>query len=717
MILILKKLKRIISVVRHMGFFWLIRRVWYEFRLKSGLLSLKMPLYPWADVKLQEYFKDLPDALISDPCFFRVPFNFFVAKDELLAFDVGGVSSLLEANDVLNNRFTLFSKCTVDLGSFWSWHANPCENVESYPKVHWTMIEDSKFGDIKNVWELGRFSFVYVLIRAYLRTENEIYIEKFWLFWEDWIKNNSPNEGVHWKCGQEISIRLMSCIAAISVFYKSHHSTPSRIKSFLKFIVVSADRIENNIHYAVQQKNNHGVGEAIALWTVGVLFPTCFYASKWKRKGNRILEQLALELIYEDGSYAQHSINYTRVVLQYYLWMFVIARRLSIEINHHLKSKLRLAYQFLYQLHNAKNGRLPNYGVNDGSLIYHLSNCDFMDYRPILQCWHYYFTGDRCFQVGMWDEELLFFFGPEARNANFQKLALKDLSAAIGGYYLLRNNAESFLFIRCNKKFIHRPSQSDQLHVDIWWKGFNIAIDPGTYSYHSKPPWEDALSLSRFHNTVIVDHHDQMDKFGKFMWASWSSGQVIYDGFSNGIRYWVGAQTSYERLSDPVHHRRAIIDLGDEQWLVLDYLDATQPHDYTLHWLLNDFPFKWDKESNKIELYVLDEIYIVWVGSSSALISNLIRADETGADGWQSRYYQHKMPAISLFFSGVDKKILFWTAFGAKIKDIKLFQNELMVITSCDTFKISMSFSKDKIVENIIVEKHSTECYSSELVC
>ena len=33
----------------------------------------------------------------------------------------------------------------------------------------------------------------------------------------------------------------------------------------------------------------------------------------------------------------------------------------------------------------------------------------------------------------------------------------------------------------------------DQLHLDLWWRGLNIAQDAGTYLYNADPPWDNPL--------------------------------------------------------------------------------------------------------------------------------------------------------------------------------------------------------------------------------
>ncbi len=78
-------------------------------------------------------------------------------------------------------------------------------------------------------------------------------------------------------------------------------------------IAVSGERIEANIYYALSQQNNHGISEGMGLWTIGLLFPEFQQAERWRQRGMEILETQGQELIYNDGSYAQHSFNYQRL--------------------------------------------------------------------------------------------------------------------------------------------------------------------------------------------------------------------------------------------------------------------------------------------------------------------------------------------------------------------------------------------------------------------
>src|SRR5262249_2057655 len=153
------------------------------------------------------------------------------------------------------------------------------------------------------------------------------------------------------------------------------------------------------------------------------------------------------------------------------------------------------------------------------------------------------------------DEDLLWLFGPDSLNVPVIAPERTAVAAAEGGYYTLRG-AETFVMTRC-ARLRHRPAQPDMLHVDGWWRGHHIAIDPGTFSYGDQNPVDQALVRTAAHNTVAVDGRDQMERFGKFLWFPWVRGHVLRLPEANSpFPIWEGEHDGYARAG--VHYRRAI---------------------------------------------------------------------------------------------------------------------------------------------------------------
>lgn len=710
------KIKKNFFLVRDFGFIWVVFRIFYELKRRTGIFNFKMPCRSWDEIHLKKYTIDGFYVHDSSKNFHRghseltniQKLAFYVANNTFRSFDSEDSMTEAKANDIMSGYFVLFSCKKIKILYPICWHQNPFNIQIQIPLRHWGQISEVDFCDIKLIWELARFGFAYTLARAYVRTHDESYARSFWELLESWLENNPPNVGLHWKCGQEISVRVMACCFAFSVFQHSSETTVKRVNLFVKMMAVSAERIEANILYAVRQQNNHGVGEALGLWMIGILFPELSQAKRWSHKGLRILERLADDLIYSDGAYCQHSTNYTRVVLQYYIWMFVLARRVNIKINAKLNSQLHKAFLFLYQLHEPSNGRVPNYGPNDGAMVLPLNNCDYLDYRPILQAWHYYFYNERCFESGPWDEDLVWLFGADALSSKISSLPLTNLNADVGGYYTFRT-PESWAFIRC-VNFKHRPSHADQLHIDLWWRGLNIALDAGTYSYNAPPPWDRGFANAEFHNTVTVDGHDQMEKVGPFLWTPWSSGEVKQKKYTDNIDYWEGVHTGYCRMKYPTLHRRALIRLGKEHWLIFDYLESLVAHNYDLHFLLNDFPYQWDPQTGCLNLQVEEANYLVQIGANQPLIYSITYGDINSSLGWQSLYYNEKIPAISLNASAHAKKVVFWTVFGPDIEVAQLNGEEFFLKFKDNSIRVVVPCSPSSIVTSINICGEIVDC-------
>jgi hypothetical protein len=55
----------------------------------------------------------------------------------------------------------------------------------------------------------------------------------------------------------------------------------------------------------------------------------------------------------------------------------------------------------------------------------------------------------------------------------------------------------------------------------------NIAQDSGTYLYNAEPPWNNIFTSTLLHNTVTINHQEQMQRAGKFLYLHWAQGQLL----------------------------------------------------------------------------------------------------------------------------------------------------------------------------------------------
>ncbi len=688
--------KYTVDLIKYFGFKWLIYRIAYSVQKRFGWLELKLPSYNWSEKKFPYFIKAGYPKRLREYFLYRkydAPRFFFSVNDkvEYKKFfknwdDSTGINPQNLVKDLLNGKYLFFGKLSLEVGYPPNWFKNAITSDEFPARKHWSRISDFEFGDIRVVWELNRFGFVYWLVRSYWRTDDESYARIFWELVEDWREKNPPYRGPNWKCGQEVTFRLMAWIFGLYGFLDSSYTTPERIISLAQMIWASGVRIEKNIHYALNQKNNHGISEATGLWTIGLLFPEFRFAEKWREIGKILLEKQGEELIYNDGGFSQYSSNYHRVMLHDYLWAVRLGELNGEYFSKSLVDKIAKAGNFIYQIQD-ENGEVPMYGQNDGSLIFQTNNCNHRDFRPIVQSISVLTERKRMFHEGPWDEDILWFFGPKSLDLPLKKGKKVDFIAKDAGCSVIRGS-EGFAFVRCGN-YKHRPSHADMLHVDIWWKGVNIAKDPGTFSYNFKSPWNNPFAHTIYHNTVTVDDMDQMQRIGKFLWLPWVYGEItnIRSFDHSDTVYWEGKHNGYLRLADPVIHRRGVLKICGETWLIIDHLRGSQKHKFRLHWLLSDFPHKWIEGEGKLMIKTPYGPYYVNVTANHLpLKGSLVRSDEKSPRGWIAPFYSYREPGLSLALEIYDYTSYFITIFSPFPVKVYLFDDEIQL--SSDNWKL-----------------------------
>lgn len=683
----LTKFRTLASLFLELGPRWSAFRLAYAFRLRSGLIRLQTPQYKWDDRPLEHW---LQAAIPSDSDSYaswrksNAPKFFF---DNISGGRVAeGVSRppVEEANRLLNGELKYFSHEYHQTGFPPVWHDGG--------QKHWSQISDdyviarrtdgrvakrietqsdeaiSNY-DIKFIWEPNRFAFVYTLVRAYALTNDEKYPQAFWQLIQNWADANPPNTGANWKDGQEIALRLMAWTFGFYAFIHSPSTTNQQISQFTQLVAAQAERIHANIGYAISTRSNHTISEAFGLWMVGLLFPELKEAEKYFNLGKRLLEEEAAKQIFPDGSYAMYSLNYHRFTLHLYLYAIQLGKLNQSPFSNHLISALSNSITFLSHLIDPASGHMPVYGSNDGALVLPLNNCDFTDYRPLLQLGSVITTGKPIFESGDWDEDVFWLCGIESlsQRERVSEGRVRE-SFPHGGTYILRNT-NSRAILRCTH-FTSRPSHADQLHMDLWMHGHNIAIDAGTYLYSGEDIWRNGLARTSVHNTVTVDGADQMTLVSRFTWTNWPKGKLL----KQTENLWQGEHDGYK----PIRHKRTVMALEGDRWLVIDDLEANEPHHYALHWLLNDAPFIENK--NSLHLKYEANTYKIQTGLLNGEGKfSIVRADPNSTRGWRSRYYGHKEPAISLLLEVHQPAARFWTFFGFEDDEGEMSKSALSI--------------------------------------
>ena len=515
---------------------------------------------------------------------------------------------------------------------------------------HWTLLEKTPSeDDIKFVWEPARFGWAITLARAYAFSGDPAYAQVFWEKTLQFLSAHPPNLGRQWQSAQEVAIRVLVWVFCDRVFTAAPSSIVENRKRLWQGIAEHAARIPSTLVYARSQNNNHLLSEAAGLYAAGVYLPSHPQSREWRKLGWRWLNWGFQHQINEFGTYVQHSVNYHRLMLQLALFVDQL-RRESGDVDWPIETLLPLAAatRWLWGLTDPETGRTPNLGANDGAYLFPLSAQPWGDFRPIVCAAARGFLDQDVYDQPYLDEMAEWFkLGASSTIASKQPQA-PDMLRVDSGH--------GRAFLRA-AQFFDRPSHADQLHVDLWWRGVNIAPDAGTYRYSAHPPWGNALASSKVHNTLVLDGQEQMTPAGRFLWLDWAQSEVLaYELDAEGQLAWVQAEhDGFCKLGARHQRKLAAIEGG---WQVTDtVLPYGEPndkiHEVRLTWLLPDWDWSFDANVN---LHLAGPNFSLKLRIEGGDHINLVRAGETlhgniTAEpiwGWYSPTYTLKTPALML---------------------------------------------------------------------
>ncbi|TFH20828.1 MAG: heparinase [Bacteroidia bacterium] len=475
---------------------------------------------------------------------------------------------LQQADDIMGGLLPYYSHHWMQQSTPPNWFLNPFNGKECQETgSHWTQISDfnGELGDIKNVWEASRFSWLGILARAFAVSGKRVYLDTLNLWLSDWMEKNPVNQGPNWKCGQEASYRVFALLNAANILDQAE--APSGL--LMAMIRLHLERIYLNIEYAFAQRNNHATSEAAALfvggnWLLKVLASDQQEVRIYAKKGRKALERLVRVLSYEDGSFTQHSVVYHRLFLDTLSTVVFWTRKLVLqEFTPEFYAQAQKAWNWLYALSDA-SGNSPNLGSNDGTLLQSNHSCDYRDFRPSLQLASVLLHGIPAFAKGSYNEALNWY---GIKNYPDNKEALNKLSQVFKSGYVIMNGGASWALLRF-PFYKFRPAHNDALHFDLWAEGKNLLFDSGSYSYNPEPGSKvPDLKSVHAHNTLSFDHMEQMPRLGRFLLGKWlrphSVGQIV--SFAEHSGSWEG---SYKDAFGNMHLRR--ITWNDRQWEILD---------------------------------------------------------------------------------------------------------------------------------------------------
>jgi asparagine synthase (glutamine-hydrolysing) len=636
---------------RELGVDGTIFRVSWEMKQRSGISALlERPAPKWDGAAGNGH------VAAATAKFDRLPFGDPEAvatamRARLSAVDIFRLQEV--ATDAAHGRILAFGRTVADYGRPIDWHVNPTNGRRWTPTSHWSksLREEATVGDVKLTWEAARFPQAYQLVRAaaFVPELRAAFAGTLTGQIEAFVEQNPFGRGVHWNSGQEIVFRLMAWVFGLHVLQRMGQETGTLPLTVARAVFEGALHVERHLDYAHKAVyNNHLLSEAFGLYLAARLWPDTPEAARWQKRGLCILEEEAERQCYPDGGYIQQSHNYHRVAMQIYLWAWSFYRAVGQEPPGVWRRAMERSLDFLVAHQNPADGRLPNYGANDGALPSVLSTCNFSDFRPVLQALSVATRGERIYEPGPWDETTAWLLGAEALEVPLHTPERKSVSFAHTGFHVLRgHDPETFAAFRCGT-VLDRFSQVDMLHLDVWWRGLNVLVDGGSYLYNGPEMWHSHFLRTASHNTVEVDGRDQMLHYRRFKNLYWTRAKLLKFEDAGDYAVCSGEHYGYQRHPGRCVHRRSVLFVKDELWVVVDHISGGGTHAARLHWLCGDFAY--DETDGGLTLGTPkgDFSLTVFDERGRTMAGDVVAGREKSPRGWLSRYYGEKQPVPSL---------------------------------------------------------------------
>ncbi|HZI17556.1 MAG TPA: alginate lyase family protein [Pyrinomonadaceae bacterium] len=510
------------------------------------------------------------------------------------------------ADEITAGRFRLLGHEGLRFGDGPApdWHLEPLAGRRA-PLAHWSRVEylnPEVAGDKKVVWELNRHQHFLTLGRAYFLTGDERYAATFAAHLRSWAAANPPKVGINWASSLEAAFRSISWLWALHFFRESERLTPDLFTLAAGLLRAHARHVETYLS-TYFSPNTHLTGEALGLYYVGTLLPELRDARRWRETGLRVLAAELERQVRPDGTYFEQASYYQRYTADFCLHLLALAARNEDGGRGESSSAVarRLEPLLDHLMHVTRpDGRATLYGDDDGGRLAPLDSRPADDFRPALSTGAVLAgRGDYKFVAGELAEETFWLLGPEGAS-RFDQLEAREpaeMSRAFpdGGVYVMRDGwgaGASYMLVDCGPHgaLSCGHSHADALSFELVARGRALVVDPGTYTYTGSAAERDRFRSTAAHNTLVLDGRPSSEPAGPFSWHAVARARARAWISRPRFDYFEGEHDGYERPPAPATHRRAVLFLKGDYFVVRDHVDGEGAHRAELRFQLAPGP-------------------------------------------------------------------------------------------------------------------------------
>ncbi len=441
--------------------------------------------------------------------------------------------------------------------------------------VDWTHQPD---GNTDWRWDLNRHFYFVTLGQALWYTGEARYAAACAELLADWLSANPADEAhPNWSDPFEVACRITTWLWAYHLLLAADALTPAAHALFLRGLWMHGAYLDACLELHVP--NNHLLLEVKALAMLGLLLPEFAASERWRARGLALLEREVRRQTCADGAHAERVPHYHRLVAGELLELARLLDMNAAPVPAALAE--RLPQLAAFELHLQRpDGRLPLFGDSahgDPHIRFQVAEAAaaWLGRAELKR------PGARLEAMTVW------LVGTEgARRWEALPAAAPAPSRLFreGGYAVLRTGwqaAGRYLALDCGPfgyPLAAGHGHADALSVEVFADGQPRLVDSGVYSYHLGRRWRQWFRGTRAHNTVVVDGQDQSELLDEG--RVWRPARVTVRAWASGERLdWIDAEhDGYQRLPGRVRHRRRVVFVKPDYWLIVDDLAGAGRH-------------------------------------------------------------------------------------------------------------------------------------------
>jgi hypothetical protein len=496
---------------------------------------------------------------------------------------------VLEADEICRHRFRLLGYDDLDYGPQIDWHLDRAHGKRA-PIKPWfkiNFLDFNEVGDHKVIWELNRHQHLVTLAKAWLLTHDERYTSELKTQWYSWQQANPYPIGINWASSLEVAFRSLSWLWALSLLSVCPALDERFRSDMIRALALNGRHIERNLS-TYFSPNTHLLGEAVALFFIGIMCPEIAAADRWRNDGWRIVLREARRQIRADGVYFEQSLYYHVYASDFFLHARILAGQNGMGIPADFDAVLQKMLDVLSVVSQA--GFAEGFGDDDGGRVFNSRRNRTEHMTDPLALGAILFQREDFKSAAVLTEEAVWLFGEQGASY-FDKPAnnsqeIKAASFNEGGIYVMASGKEVPLqmVIDAGPQGTARSGHghADALSVTVAIEGRRWLVDPGSFCYVCGE--RDRFRGTGAHNTLRVDEFDQAIPDGPFAWKSIPDVRCEQWMQGDSFTLFAGSHNGYMRLPDPVLHRRCVFYLHDEFWLIRDVVNGRKEHKIEINW-------------------------------------------------------------------------------------------------------------------------------------